>query len=55
MLIMFWRPAGYQPLHKKSAGLSLHISNYLIKVDSWLKFKQDEVYVIMKSDANCNG
>ena len=35
----FQEPVGYQPLHKKSAGLSLHVSNFLTEIDGQLKFE----------------
>jgi len=48
----FWRPVGHQSLYKKGAGLSLHISNFLIEIDGRLKFEQDEAYVMMKLGVN---
>ena len=48
----FWRSVGYQFLRKKGAGLSLHISNFLTKIDGRLKFEQDEAYVMMKLGVN---
>jgi len=35
----FWKPVGHQPFHKKGAGLSLHVSNFLTEIDGQLKFE----------------
>ncbi|RIA94839.1 hypothetical protein C1645_758920 [Glomus cerebriforme] len=48
----FWRPIGYQSLHKKGAGLSLHISDFLTEVDDQLKFEQEEACITMKPVVN---
>ena len=48
----FWRPIGYQSLHKKGAGLSLHVSDFLTEVNGRLKFEQVEACITMKSDVN---
>ncbi|RGB26216.1 hypothetical protein C1646_631478 [Rhizophagus diaphanus] len=38
----FWGPVGHQPLQKKGAGLSLHISDFLTEVDRCLKTEENE-------------
>ena len=48
----FWGPVEYQPLQKKRAELSLHISDFLIEVDEYLKTKEKEACVIMKLGTN---
>ena len=48
----FWRPVRYQPLWKKGAELSLHVSDFLIEVDEYLKTKEKEACVIMKLGTN---
>ena len=35
----FWEPTGHQPLRKKGADLSLHVSDFLIEIDGQLKFE----------------
>jgi len=50
----FWKPVGHQPLRKKGAGLSLYVSDFLIKIDGQLKFEQNEACVMMKLDINCD-
>ena len=51
----FWGPVGHQPLRKKGAGLSLHVSDFLTEVDGRLKTEENEAYVIIKPGTNCNG
>lgn len=51
----FWGPIGHQPLRKKGAGLSLHISDFLTEVDGRLRFEQDEACVTMKPGVNRDG
>ena len=51
----FWGPVGHQPLRKKGAGLSLHVSDFLTEVDGRLKFEQDEACVTMKPGVNRDG
>jgi hypothetical protein len=51
----FWGPMGHQPLRKKGAGLSLHVSDLLTEVDGRLKFEQDEACVTMKPGVNRDG
>ncbi|RIA84841.1 hypothetical protein C1645_698280 [Glomus cerebriforme] len=36
----FWRSVGHQPLQKKGVELSLHISDFFIEVDRYLKTKE---------------
>src|SRR6266496_4282567 len=51
----FWGPAGHQPLRKKGAGLSLHVSDFLTEVDGRLKFEEEEACVMMKLGINRDG
>ncbi|RIA93145.1 hypothetical protein C1645_690960, partial [Glomus cerebriforme] len=51
----FWRPVGYQPLRKKEAGLSLHVSDFLTEVDGRLKTEEKEACVLMKPGTNHDG
>jgi hypothetical protein len=51
----FWGPAGHQPLRKKGAGLSLHVSDFLTEIDGRLKFEEEEVCVMMKPGINRDG
>ena len=50
----YWGPVGHQPLRKKEAGLSLHVSDFLTEVDGHLKFEEEEACVMMKSGINCD-
>src|SRR6266540_213054 len=51
----YWGPVGHQPLQKKGAGLSLHVSDFLIEVDGRLKFEEEEACVMMKLEINHDG
>jgi hypothetical protein len=51
----FWGPVGHQPLRKKGAGLSLHVSDFLTEVDGRLKTEEKEACVIMKPGSNRDG
>jgi len=51
----YWGPVGHQPLRKKEAGLSLHVSDFLTEVDGHLKFEEEEACVMMKLGINRNG
>ena len=51
----FWGPVKHQPLRKKGAGLSLHVSDFLTEIDGRLKFEQNEACVMMKPGVNRDG
>ena len=48
----FWGPVGHQPLRKKGAGLSLHVSDFLTEVDGRLKTEEKKACVMMKLGVN---
>ena len=51
----FWGPVGHQPLRKKGAGLSLHVSDFLTEIDGRLKFEEEEACIMMKPGINRDG